>query len=59
MKEGKIQSLEEIYLFSMPIKESQIIDKFLGEGVLKDELMARGFSEKFGCFHGEALTVRC
>jgi len=38
VKEGKIKSLEEIYLFSLPIKESQIIDQFLGESV-KDEVM--------------------
>jgi small subunit ribosomal protein S2e len=38
VKEGKIKSLEEIYLFSLPIKESQIIDQFLGES-LKDEVM--------------------
>ena len=39
VKDGKVQSLEEIYLFSIPIKEHQIVDKFLGEGVLKDEVM--------------------
>jgi len=38
VKEGKIKSLEEIYLFSLPIKESQIVDHFLGESV-KDEVM--------------------
>jgi len=35
---GKIKSLEQIYLFSLPIKESQIVDHFLGES-LKDEVM--------------------
>ena len=30
VKEGKIRTLEEIYLFSMPIKEYQIVDHFLG-----------------------------
>jgi small subunit ribosomal protein S2e len=34
----KIKSLEEIYLFSMPIKESEIIDVFLGAS-LKDEFL--------------------
>lgn len=34
---GKITKLEEIYLFSMPIKEHQIVDKFLPN--LKDEVM--------------------
>jgi small subunit ribosomal protein S2e len=36
VKEGKIKSLEEIYLFSIAIKEAEIIDYFLGES-LKDE----------------------
>jgi len=35
---GKIKSLEEIYLFSLAIKEYQIVDHFLGEA-LKDEVM--------------------
>jgi len=38
VKGGQIKSLEEIYLFSLPIKESQIVDHFLGEQV-KDEVM--------------------
>lgn len=38
MKAGHIKSLEEIYLFSLPVKEYQIIDHFL-EGKLKDEVM--------------------
>lgn len=37
MKEGKIKSLEEIYLFAIPIKEYQIIDHFLPN--LKDQVM--------------------
>lgn len=39
VKEKKIKSLEHIYLFSMPVKEYQIIDYFLPAGVLKDEVM--------------------
>lgn len=37
VKEGKIRSLEEIYLHSLPIKEHQIVDYlvFLDEEVLK------------------------
>ena len=35
---GKIKSLEQIYLFSMPIKEYQIVDYFLGPS-LKDEVL--------------------
>jgi len=38
VKEGKIKSLEEIYLFSLAVKEYQIIEHFLGES-LKDEVM--------------------
>jgi small subunit ribosomal protein S2e len=37
VKEGKIKSMEEIYLFSLPVKEYQIIDNFLPK--LKDEVM--------------------
>jgi len=38
VKEKLIKRLEEIYLFSMPVKEYQIIDFFLGQK-LKDEVM--------------------
>ncbi|XP_006891000.1 PREDICTED: 40S ribosomal protein S2-like [Elephantulus edwardii] len=38
VKDAKIKSLEEIYLFSLPIKESEIIDFFLGMS-LKDEVL--------------------
>jgi small subunit ribosomal protein S2e len=38
VKEGKISSLEQIYLFSMPIKEFQIVDFFLGTKLV-DEVM--------------------
>ncbi|CCE79365.1 Piso0_001423 [Millerozyma farinosa CBS 7064] len=37
VKAGKITSLEEIYLHSLPVKEFQIIDQLLPE--LKDEVM--------------------
>lgn len=37
VKAGKITSMEEIYLHSLPIKEYQIVDHFLPE--LKDEVM--------------------
>jgi len=36
VKAGLIKSLEEIFLFSLPVKEYQIIDHFL-KGSLKDE----------------------
>jgi len=38
VKDLKIKSLEEIYLFSLPIKEAEIIDFFLGSA-LKDEVL--------------------
>jgi small subunit ribosomal protein S2e len=38
VKEGKIRSLEQIYLHSLPIKEHQIIDTLVGP-TLKDEVM--------------------
>merc|ERR1712154_219492 len=38
-KDGKIKSLEEIYMFSLPIKECEIIDTFLPSGTLKDEVL--------------------
>merc|ERR1712168_963394 len=38
VKDRKIRSLEEIYLFSLPIKEAEIIDSFLGPD-LKDEVL--------------------
>ena len=36
--QGKIKSLEQVYLFSMPVKEYQIVESFLGPA-LKDEVM--------------------
>lgn len=38
VKDQKIKSLEDIYRFSLPIKEFEIIDYFLGS-VLKDEVL--------------------
>ncbi|XP_074581661.1 small ribosomal subunit protein uS5w-like isoform X2 [Curcuma longa] len=38
VKEGKITSLEQIYLHSLPVKEHQIVDTLLGNR-LKDEVM--------------------
>ncbi|KAK8145791.1 hypothetical protein MY1884_001789 [Beauveria asiatica] len=38
VKAGKINSMEEIYLHSLPIKEFQIVDHFLKDS-LKDEVM--------------------
>ena len=37
VKDGMIKKIEEIYLFSLPIKEAEIIDFFLGSK-LKDEV---------------------
>jgi small subunit ribosomal protein S2e len=38
VKDMKIKSLDKIYLFSLPIKESEITDFFLGSS-LKDEVL--------------------
>uniref|UniRef100_A0A3B3B8I0 Ribosomal protein S5 C-terminal domain-containing protein n=1 Tax=Oryzias melastigma TaxID=30732 RepID=A0A3B3B8I0_ORYME len=38
VKDMKIKSLEEIYLHSLPIKESEIIDFFLGSCLNDEEL---------------------
>merc|ERR1712227_455921 len=38
VKDGKIKSLEEIYLFSLVMKEAEIVDFFLGSP-LKDEVL--------------------
>jgi len=38
VKAGKIKKLEDIFLFSLPIKEYQIVEHFCGEA-LKDEVM--------------------
>eukprot|EP00184_Porphyridium_aerugineum_P008798 CAMPEP_0184691444 /NCGR_PEP_ID=MMETSP0313-20130426/301_1 /TAXON_ID=2792 /ORGANISM="Porphyridium aerugineum, Strain SAG 1380-2" /LENGTH=290 /DNA_ID=CAMNT_0027149163 /DNA_START=72 /DNA_END=944 /DNA_ORIENTATION=+ len=38
VKDGKIASLEHIFLFSIPIKEYQIVDHFLGKA-LHDEVL--------------------
>ena len=42
VKAGKINSMEEIYLHSLPIKEYQIVDTFLPK--LKDEVMKVRYS---------------
>jgi len=38
VKEGYIKTIEDVYLFSLPVKEYQIIDFFFGDK-LKDEVM--------------------
>jgi len=38
VKEGKINSIEEIFLYSLPVKEAEIIDHFLRDK-LQDEVM--------------------
>ena len=38
VQQGKIKSMEQIYLFSMPVKEYQVVEYFLGTA-LKDEVM--------------------
>jgi len=39
VKDKKINKLEDIFLFSLPIKEAEIIDAFLSPSVLKDEVL--------------------
>jgi len=39
VRDGKIKSLEQMYLFSLPIKEFQITDYFMPGDKLKDEVM--------------------
>ena len=39
VRDGKIKSLEQLYLFSLPIKEFQITDFFFPGDKLKDEVM--------------------
>jgi len=39
VREGKILKLEQIYQFSLPIKEYQIVETLLGDKEVKDEVM--------------------
>jgi len=48
VKDGKIKSMEEIYLHSLPIKEYQIVDFFLPK--LKDEVMKVRNHISYGIF---------
>jgi small subunit ribosomal protein S2e len=59
VKDGKIASIEDVYLHSLPIKEYQIIDVFFAPGTLKDEVMkihpvqkmtAAGQNNRFVCY---------
>jgi small subunit ribosomal protein S2e len=59
VKERKIESIEDIYLHSLPIKEFQIIDHFFAPGTLKDEVMkihpvqkmtSAGQTNRFVCY---------
>ena len=38
MRDGKIRSMEQVFLFSLPIKEYQITELFMKD-TLKDEVM--------------------
>jgi small subunit ribosomal protein S2e len=59
VKEGKITSLHEIFLYSLPVKEAQIVDHFLPEGKVTEEVMkvmpvqkqtSAGQRTRFKCF---------
>merc|ERR1719245_1429264 len=59
VKDGKIGSIEDIYLHSLPIKEFEIIDHFFQPGTLKDEVMkihpvqkmtSAGQTNRFVCY---------
>merc|ERR1719161_1693430 len=59
VKDGKIDSIEQVYLHSLPIKEFQIIDHFFAPGTLKDEVMkihpvqkmtSAGQTNRFVCY---------
>lgn len=39
VKDGKIGSIAEIFLYAIPIKEFEIVDYFIGKDTLKDEVM--------------------
>ena len=39
VKDGKIRTIEEIFTYSLPIKEIGVIDCLFGEGILKEEVM--------------------
>lgn len=51
VKAGKISSMEQIYLHSLPVKEYQIVDFFLPK--LKDEVM------KVWAFFFPMCSMRC
>ena len=58
VKAGKIKSMEEIYLHSLPIKEYQIVDFFLPK--LKDEVMkvwGNTVQLLIPCYRYESLKV--
>ena len=65
VKDGKIKSLEEIYLYSLPIKEHEIIDMFIGPA-LKDEVLKimpvqkqtrAGQRTRFKAFVGKLMKI--
>ncbi len=59
VKAGKINSMEEIYLHSLPIKEYQIVDHFLKDS-LKDEVMkVRKHDPGMLSSYGKYETTRC
>merc|ERR1719384_1610689 len=57
--DGKITSIEEVFLHSLPVREYQIVDMFFQDGKLKDEVMkihpvqkmsSAGQTNRFVCY---------
>ena len=54
-QDGRIPTIEDIYLHSLPIKEFQIIDNFFAPGVLKDEVLCRNQSDPVRFGYGSCM----
>jgi hypothetical protein len=62
VKEGKIGSLEEIFLFSLPVKEAEIIEFFLKDKLLDEVMKVRALpSDPFrsGCIALRTFSHVC
>merc|ERR1719480_155412 len=59
VKDGKIPTIEDIYLHSLPIKEYQIVDNFFVGGALKDEVMKIHPVQNELCWSDEPICMLC